>query len=190
MKNTLTLKKMYLMFKTIRNHRKWVRYYCFLAHIPWRGITHDLSKYSPVEFFESARFYNGKESPINVAKREQGYSLAWLHHRGHNKHHNLYWYDNIEEGGKPLLMPEKDFIELVCDWLGACHTYNTEFSYYNEYVWWKKKRATCAIHEKHKIMLDIIFSDLAALERAKYNNATPEQLIRCGYLQGIYRANI
>lgn len=52
----LTFKNMMNHWKTIHMHRKWVRHYAFLAGIPIRGLLHDLSKYNPVEFFESARF--------------------------------------------------------------------------------------------------------------------------------------
>ena len=45
--NNLDFKKMLNHWKTIRTHRKWVRHYCKLAGIYWRGIKHDLSKYSP-----------------------------------------------------------------------------------------------------------------------------------------------
>ena len=51
MTQKLTFKNIIKHWKKIRLHRKWVRHYCFLAGIPWRGITHDLSKYSPTEFF-------------------------------------------------------------------------------------------------------------------------------------------
>ena len=71
---TLTFKKMWNHLRTVQTHRKWVRHYCFLAGIPWRGLTHDLSKYSPIEFFESARYWIGTGSPINEAKKENGIS--------------------------------------------------------------------------------------------------------------------
>ncbi len=85
--NNLDFKKILNHWKTIRTHRKWVRHYCKLAGIYWRGIKHDLSKYSPTEFFESAKYWTGTGSPINEAKKDKGYSLAWLHHRGRNTHH-------------------------------------------------------------------------------------------------------
>ena len=71
MDNKLTFRKIFSHWKTIRIHRKWARRYCFMAGIPWRGIKHDLSKYSPVEFFESARYWTGTSSPINEAKKDK-----------------------------------------------------------------------------------------------------------------------
>ena len=66
---------------------------CFRAGIPIQGLKHDLSKYSPVEFLPGAKYYQGNKSP-NVAERiDKGYSSAWLHHKGRNKHHYEYWND-------------------------------------------------------------------------------------------------
>ena len=73
---------------------KWVVFkLCCKVGIPWRGLVHDLSKYSPTEFFESIKYYTGTHSPITGEKQDKGYSEAWLHHKGRNKHHSEYWID-------------------------------------------------------------------------------------------------
>ena len=77
-------------FCTITRHRHKVIANCFRAGIPWQGLFHDLSKYSPTEFFEGAKYYLGDRSPTEAARRAQGYSKAWLHHKGLNKHHFEY----------------------------------------------------------------------------------------------------
>ena len=191
----IQFKTIFKHLHTIHIHRKWVRHYCFLAGIPWRGITHDLSKYSPVEFWESVKFYTGFNSPIENAKKAQGYSRAWLHHRGRNPHHWAYWADNFSEGLTVHPMPEKDFVEMVCDFLAAGQAYSRDstFSYQKEYEWWQRERETgCkAMNEKNKIMLDIIFSDLAIAE-IKYDGyfyLSPEQLLKSKYIQTVYKAN-
>jgi len=199
MKPKLTMYKMYHHWKTIHNHRKWVCHYCFLAGIPWRGITHDLSKYNPIEFFESARYYTGTSSPINEAKKEQGFSRAWLHHRGRNSHHWAYWTDNYSEGFTSYLMPKKDFVEMVCDFLAAACAYNSDSSFIfdRENKWWQQERdKSCkAMNEANKKMLDILFSDF---DKAENPNAyglnsnmviEPEKLIKNGYIQLIYDIN-
>ena len=84
----ITLKNTISHFRKICIHKYWVAKYCFKAGLYWQGITHDLSKFSPIEFWESVRFYQGTSSPINAAKEAQGYSLAWTHHKGRNQHHN------------------------------------------------------------------------------------------------------
>lgn len=196
MKNNLPkikLKNIWLHLRKIQTHRKWVRHYCFLAGIPWRGLTHDLSKYSPTEFWESVRFYVGTSSPINEAKKVQGYSRAWLHHRGRNRHHWAYWADNFSEGLIVHMMPKNDFVEMVCDFLGAAHAYsNGKFSFEKELEWWKHERdGDCkAMHPRNKLMLDIILSDLAYSEKQAYLDIpTPTQLIKSGYIQQVWEAN-
>ena len=193
MKRKIKLKNIWLHLRKIQTHRKWVRRYCFMAGIPWRGITHDLSKYSPTEFWESVKYYVGIGSPINEAKNDKGYSVAWLHHKGRNRHHWAYWTDNFSEGVTIYTMPEKDFTELVCDFLRAAHAYSKEkFSYTNELQWWKLDRelGNRAMPEANKKMLDIIFSDLAYAEQHPVAaGKTPEKLIKSGYIQKIWRAN-
>lgn len=189
----IKLKNIWLHLRKIQTHRKWVRHYCFLAGIPWRGLTHDLSKYSPTEFWESVRFYVGTSSPINEAKKVQGYSRAWLHHRGRNRHHWAYWADNFSEGLTVYPMPKKDFVEMVCDFLGAAHSYSKgKFSFQKELEWWKQARDNdCkAMHPRNKLMLDIIFSDLAYCEKRAYLDIpTPTQLLKSKYIQKIWEAN-
>lgn len=195
----LTPRKIFGHWKTVRLHRKWARRYCAMAGIRWRGLKHDLSKYSPTEFFESARYWTGNESPINAAKRQHGYSKAWLHHRGRNTHHWAYWVDNFSEGMVVYPMPRDDFVEMVCDFLAAGKAYYGDyFSYSKERTWWLQERdASCkAMNKKNKIMLDIIFSDLEYAENHMLSGcptsiitSTPESLIKSGYLQEIWRAN-
>lgn len=132
--------------KTVMTHRKWVKHYCFKAGLYWQGLTHDLSKYHPVEFFESVKYYQGTRSPIDACKEANGYSKAWLHHRSHNKHHREYWTDYYDKGCYSLIMPYKYAAEMLCDFLGAGRAYmGDNFSYKAEYDWWKSqlKRNIC-----------------------------------------------
>lgn len=126
--------------KTILKHKYWVGKYCFKLGIPIRGILHDMSKFSPVEFWESAKYYQGTSSPIDACKKANGYSKAWMHHKGRNPHHYEYWQDNFDKGGTPLLMPFEDSLEMLCDYLGAGRAYmGKNFTYQAEYQWWLKK---------------------------------------------------
>ena len=83
-------------FKTITKHRHKVIRNCFKAGIFWQGLRHDLSKYSPTEFIPGAKFYLGTRSPNEKEREVYGYSMAWMHHKGRNKHHYEYWYDIIK----------------------------------------------------------------------------------------------
>ena len=92
-------------FNTINKHRFMVFKLSIKAGIPFRGLVHDLSKYSPTEFIEVVKYYVGTKSPIAICKMKEGYSKAWLHHKGRNKHHFEYWYDfNAKENTPKVLI--------------------------------------------------------------------------------------
>ena len=80
-------------FRTISEHRHLVCRYCLRLGLIRQGLTHDLSKYSPEEFWRGARYYQGYRSPNDAERAETGMSRAWLHHKGRNKHHFEYWID-------------------------------------------------------------------------------------------------
>ncbi|MCQ2386224.1 MAG: DUF5662 family protein, partial [Clostridia bacterium] len=74
-------------FRTITKHRHQVIRHCFKAGIGFQGLFHDLSKYSLTEFIPGAKYYLGTKSPNEKERELFGYSSAWLHHKGRNKHH-------------------------------------------------------------------------------------------------------
>lgn len=107
-------------FKKVCTHKRWVFYYCCKVGIPFQGLVHDLSKFSPTEFWESVKYYQGTSSPIDACKKENGWSAAWMHHKGRNKHHYEYWQDNFDNGGNPIEMPMKYKKEMLCDYEDGC----------------------------------------------------------------------
>ena len=115
--------------KTI-NHHKWlVMKFCFHLGMYKQGILHDLSKYSPVEFLVGVKYYQGNRSPNNAEREDKGYTSAWLHHKGRNKHHLEYWLDySIEHQGQiaGMKMPVKYVVEMFCDRVAASKNYNGE----------------------------------------------------------------
>lgn len=115
--------KLWKHFKLVNRHKWYVFRASIEAGIPFRGLIHDLSKFSPIEFFNSAKYYTGDRSPIDNEKDDKGYSYAWLHHRGHNPHHWEYWIDNLSSGGEALKIPVKYLTEMICDWIGAGKAY-------------------------------------------------------------------
>ncbi len=114
-------------FKTITRHKWMVMKYCFRVGLYRQGLLHDLSKYSPTEFFVGCRFYQGYRSPNNGEREAKGASTAWLHHKGRNRHHFEYWVDyavgaDTVIAGVP--MPRKYIAEMVMDRISACRNYN------------------------------------------------------------------
>ena len=104
----------YKHLRTVGRHRREVMKNCFRAGLYWQGLTHDLSKYSPEEF---------------EAERElKGYSTAWMHHKGRNKHHFEYWndYSPKTKRNEAVKMPLIYVAEMFCDRVAASKIYMGE----------------------------------------------------------------
>lgn len=144
--------------KIILIHKYWVAKYCFQLGLYWRGLVHDLSKFHPIEFLESIKYYTGTSSPINECKKDKGYSLAWQHHKGHNSHHYEYWIDHLDTGGEPIKMPKDDLKELICDWIGAGKTYmGSDFTFEKELAYISSRISNAKIHNKTRDVIYRIF---------------------------------
>ena len=186
------MKTILLHLQKICIHKYWVAYYCFKCGLYWQGIIHDLSKFSPIEFWESVKYYQGTSSPINAAKLDKGYSLAWQHHKGRNPHHYEYWTDNYDTGTSCIIIPYKYAVELICDYLGAARAYmGNYFSYNNEYKWWETKLKVHPpkIHEDITNFITQVFAMLALAENSGYdiNNILNEEQLRLLYKKNIGR---
>jgi hypothetical protein len=112
-------------FCTITRHRHRVIAHCRRAGIFWQGLFHDLSKYTPTEFFPGARYYQGTRSPNEGERETLGYSLAWMHHKGRNRHHFEYWVDvnPVSKRYEPVKMPLRFVYEMFCDRVAASKIY-------------------------------------------------------------------
>lgn len=117
--------KIWQHFKTITWHRWLVREGCFRVGLYWQGLTHDLSKYSLTEFRSGVRYYQGNRSPNAAEREDKGYSEAWMHHKGRNRHHYEYWTDMSRETGRyeSVPMPRRYLAEMVADRVAACKVY-------------------------------------------------------------------
>lgn len=113
-------------FFTITRHRHQVIKHCAKAGILWQGLRHDLSKYSLTEFVPGVKYYTGNRSPNEGEREEFGYSKAWMHHKGRNKHHFEYWTDyNLQtKRNEPVEMPYNYVAEMFCDRVAASKIYN------------------------------------------------------------------
>ena len=112
-------------FNTITRHRHAVIRHCFKAGIGFQGLFHDLSKYTPTEFSAGAKYYQGTRSPNDMEREIFGYSAAWMHHKGRNRHHFEFWtdYDPKTHIVGPVKMPLRFVIEMFCDRVAACKIY-------------------------------------------------------------------
>ena len=71
------------------------------------------------------KHYNGSHSPTEDERSRYGYSAAWMHHKGRNKHHWEYWTDyNVNlKRYMPVEMPRRYVAEMLCDRIAASKVY-------------------------------------------------------------------
>lgn len=152
--------------KTITQHKLLVMKHCFAVGLYRQGIMHDLSKYSWTEFSVGAKYYQGNRSPNDAEREDKGYTSSWLHHKGRNKHHLEYWMDYSLDRSKAhfvgMPMPKEYIIEMFCDRMAACKTYNKE-NYYAKQPWdyYAKGRAGKLLHPESKKTLEKYLKMLA-----------------------------
>jgi hypothetical protein len=151
---------------TIMRHRFWVRHYCFRLGLFRQGLFHDISKYSPIEFWTSVKYYQGSSSPIDAEVKEKGYSLVWQHHKGHNPHHWEYWITNLSSyENMPIKIPYNYVLEMICDWISSGKVYaknsGKTWSQSDPYKFYKNvklKNHDIILHEETKCLVEYFLS--------------------------------
>ena len=168
----------------INKHKFYVFKYSIKAGIPIRGLLHDMSKYSPVEFFEGAKYFDGHRSPTHLAKMDKGYSRAWLHHKGRNKHHLEYWEDVTDHYSEyyAAFMPYKYIVESLCDRISAGITYKgKEFNNKEPLNYWNNVERNNKV-EKHPGVVEFFDTVLKKI----YDEGINETL-KPKYLKKVYK---
>jgi len=152
---------MFKHIKLVLKHKWFVFKLCCKIGLPWRGFMHDWSKFSPTEFWESVKYYNGQHSPITLCKAEKGYSNSWLHHKGRNKHHHEYWID-FSLPQKTVIMPYKYAAEMICDKMAAGIVYRgKEWSKEWQIDYYMKEREKSLIHPQIDKFLIATFTEVS-----------------------------
>ena len=164
MPGAITLQKIIGHFRTITHHRHLVMRGCFRVGLYRQGLCHDLSKYSPTEFWTGVRYYQGTRSPNAAEREEKGYSEAWMHHKGRNRHHFEYWTDlNMQTGRyEPVPMPPRYLAEMVMDRIAACKTYQgAAYADASPLEYFERARETRLFHPKTGRQLTFLLQMLA-----------------------------
>ena len=173
-------------FCTITKHKKIVMEECFKVGLYKQGLLHDMSKYSWPEFKTGVIYYQGTRSPNAAEREEKGYSSAWLHHKGRNKHHYEYWTDvdirHRENGIVGVKMPARYVAEMVMDRIAASKVYKKEaytdatpLEYYN------RTEKYITIHPETKKLLHKILKMLAVKGEAYTFAYIRKVLLKKGY---------
>lgn len=151
-------------FLTITRHKILVAKHCFRVGLYWQGLTHDLSKYSPSEFWPGARYYQGNRSPNEAERSDKGYSGAWLHHKGRNRHHLEYWLDYSPVGDHRLCgmkMPPRYLAEMFCDRMAASKIYRGKnYRDRDPYDYYMHARDHCILHPDTRAGLEAMLTVL------------------------------
>ena len=171
---------------TICHHRHCVFCHCVRAGIPWRGLVHDLSKFSPTEFFEGTRFYtDGSHSPNEDARRKYGYSSAWLHHKGRNRHHFEYWIDyavNPKDGFIGAKMPKRFVAEMVIDRISASRNYQKEnYTCRSAWEYYARAKDVYVMNDETRFLLEYLLKMTAAKGEAYTFSYMRKKLLRHRY---------
>lgn len=152
-------------FQTITKHKILVMKECFRVGLFRQGLLHDLSKYSPAEFFVGCKYYQGTRSPNNAEREDRGYSSAWLHHKGRNKHHYEYWIDYCLGGERMLAgmkMPVRYVVEMFLDRIAASKVYKGEsYKDSDPLEYYQNGKAGELMHPETRALLERLLSMLA-----------------------------
>ncbi len=152
-------------YKTITRHRHLVMKGCFEVGLYKQGLLHDLSKYNPIEFIPGALYYKGTESPNNSERRKKGYSSAWLHHKGRNKHHFEYWIDYTLKEGHPIegnKMPVRYVVEMYVDRVSASKNYQkSKYTDKSALEYYEKGKNRYMMHKDSEELLVMLLKYLA-----------------------------
>lgn len=168
-------------FRTITKHRHKVIFHCAKAGILWQGLRHDLSKYSPSEFFSGARYYQGTRSPNEVEREKFGYSRAWMHHKGRNRHHYEYWndYNPVSKQIENVEMPINFVVEMFCDRVAASKVYNgASYKDSDSYEYFLKIKGKNRMHPNTEKLLNKLLEMLRDEGEEKTFRYIREELIR------------
>lgn len=165
------MNKLWGHFKTITYHKLKVAEGCFKIGLYRQGLFHDLSKYSPSEFWVGVKYFQGNQSPNNAERKDIGYSSAWLHHKGRNKHHYEYWIDystRVKPGETiPVPMPDRYIAEMLMDRIAASKVYEGKnYTDHSPLDYYYKGTHRAIMHEKTRQKL-LYYLELLANEGEK-----------------------
>ena len=161
-------------FKTITKTSDAGRH-CFQIGLYRQGLTHDLSKYSPEEFFTGVRYYQERAVPMRRKEKIWAIQRRLASPQGAVIHHYEYWIDisvRKEEGLVGNKMPLRYVAEMICDRIAACEVYKGK-AYTSaaplEYYEFTKKYIT--IHPETRALLErllIMLKDRGEKETFRY----------------------
>jgi len=159
------MKKEIKYLQYILKHKWYVLVECFKSGIYLNGLTHDMSKLSPNEFFPYANFFYGENNNYKhctnskhgyckpISTGDSQFDLAWIEHCKKNKHHWQAWVTKNEKGEEKLLPIQEPYLtEMICDWVGAGkaqgHNSPKDDPYFNVRNWYMENGSKLKLTEE------------------------------------------
>ena len=107
---------------------------------------------------------------MKVKRIDKGYSVAWLHHKGRNKHHFEHWVDygiDCDTIIKGVPMPRNYIAEMVMDRICASRVYHPEsYTDHAPLEYFLKSRANCGLCMRiQTVILEIFYYEMLAEKR-------------------------
>ena len=176
-------------FCTINHHKMLVMKGCFQVGLIKQGLLHDLSKYSPTEFIVGCKYYQGNMSPNNAEREAVGYSSAWLHHKGRNKHHleNGIDYGIPDKEGPHkgehkglcgMKMPVNYVVEMYIDRVAASKNYQKEkYRDDSALAYYMNGRQFHVLHDDTRALLELLLEMLAIKGEKVTNRFIREEVL-------------
>lgn len=177
-------------FCTITNHKILVMKACFKVGLIRQGLLHDLSKYTPTEFLVGCKYYQGTMSPNNAERLDKGYSSAWLHHKGRNKHHLEYWIDygipdkegphkGEKKGLCGMKMPLNYAVEMFIDRVAASKNYQKEkYADDSALKYYLNGKEYHMLHPDTRALLELLLVMLAERGEEQTNTFIRKELLK------------
>lgn len=149
-------------------HKWYVGIECFKHGLFWRGLTHDLSKFRPSEWFAYANHFYGRETTkkdgVGYSKGDDAgdapFDYAWLLHQKRQDHHHQWWLVLGDDGTlKAVQMSKHAGIEMLCDWIGASKAqgFDGKGDLRN---WYEKNKGNMRLHECTRSFVEVILARL------------------------------
>ena len=135
----------------------------------WRGITHDMSKLRPGEWFPYAESFYGpysyKDRPASLVA---AFERAWLAHQHRNPHHYQHWVLRNDDGTVRVLpMSDLNIVEMLCDWRGAGKAIalgrgRPDPGWLGVSIWWQttREQKVDAMHPRTVSMIDAYIASI------------------------------
>ena len=170
-------------FCTINHHKMLVMKGCFQVGLIKQGLLHDLSKYSPTEFIVGCKYYQGNMSPNNAEREAVGYSSAWLHHKGRNKHDygipdKKGPHKGEHKGLCGMKMPVNYVVEMYIDRVAASKNYQKEkYRDDSALAYYMNGRQFHVLHDDTRALLELLLEMLAIKGEKATNRFIREEVL-------------